>query len=100
MRVVLARRLGVSPATAGRLMAEARHRLGTSSYAIRAGCFAVALVVPRPLAPRKLRRRAVLGFVGPLLHTPAALNAYAAGRDALLYEPCGGLWRGAPGGEA
>jgi hypothetical protein len=67
------------------------------SYAIRVACFALALVLPRTVVPGTVRRRALLGLVGPLLQTPAALNAYGAERDELLAEPCGGLWRGAPG---
>ena len=97
MRRIVARRLAVDPPIAVELMAVARRRLGRRAYAIRAACFLLAIAPPAALAPRELRRRALLSFVGPLLHTPAALNAYGAGRDFLLADPCGGLQRDAAG---
>ena len=78
-------------------MTVARSRLGARAYAIRAACFLASVTPPAALMPRTLRRRALLSFVGPLLHTPAALNAYGAGREELLDDPCGGLRRDAPG---
>jgi hypothetical protein len=97
LRRVVERRLAVDPQTALALTDLAYRRLGRRAYAIRAACFLVALAAPAALTPRELRHRALLSFVGPLLHTPAALNAYGGGRDRLLADPCGGLQRDAPG---
>ena len=97
LRRAVERRLAVDSRTALALMVIARGRLGRRAYAIRAATFLAAAAAPPALVPRELRRRALLSFVGPLLHTPAALNAYGAGRDRLLDDPCGGLQRDAPG---
>lgn len=87
-------RLGLERPTAARLLDAAAQDLGRRQYALRAAAFAVA-VQPRlgRVLPATLRRRAVVGFAGPLLASTAARNAYGAGRDALLADPSAGLLR-------
>jgi hypothetical protein len=89
-----AERLGLERAIAAQLLEAAARDLGQHRYTLRAAAFAVA-VQPRleRVLPAALRRRAVVGLVGPLLASPAARNVYGAGRDALLADPSAGLLR-------
>jgi hypothetical protein len=89
MAALCARRLGLDRETALVLMTAARERLGGRSFWLRAALFAVAV---RPW-PARLRRRAVVAFARPLLDTPAARNAYGAGRVELLGSAGAGLLR-------
>ena len=92
---LLARRLGLDRQEATALLAAARARLGSRSLTVRMLAFTVAASRPAVLLPASLRRRAVAGLVGPLLETPAALNAYAARRPLPAADPCAGLVRDA-----
>jgi len=85
-------RLGLERPVAERLLALAHGELGPRRYRLRALAFAIAVVPPlRWVVPARARRRAVLAFAGPLLDSPAARNAYGAGRDSLLEDPARGL---------
>ena len=87
-------RLGLERPVAERLLALAHGQLGPRRYRLRALAFVVAVSPPlRFVLSARSRGRAVLAFVGPLLESPAARNAYGAGRDALLEDPARGLVR-------
>jgi hypothetical protein len=77
---LVAARLGVDLPTARRLLDIAR-AAARGRFGVRAAGFAVASWEPvaRVLPPR-LRYRALLGLLGPMLGGPAGVNAYAGGR--------------------
>ena len=87
-------RLGLDEATALRLVVAAARAVGPRRFWVRVAAFAVS-VQPRlgRLVPERLRRRAVVAFTAPLLDSPAARNAYGAGRGQLLDDPGAGLLR-------
>jgi hypothetical protein len=91
---VCAPRLGLERPVVERLLARAQRDLGGRRFRVRALAFVLAVLPPlRHVLPARVRRRAVLAFAGPLLETPAARNAYGAGRDAMLDDPARGLVR-------
>jgi hypothetical protein len=90
----VADRLGIDPATATRLL-EIGRATQPRRFSVRAVAFFVAAWEPLgQRLPRRLRRKALNMLLGPMLETPAGINAYAAQRlEAALArdvsaEPC------------
>lgn len=76
----VADRLGIDPTTAARLLKISR-ATHPRRFGVRAAAFLVAAWEPLgQRLPRRLRFRALNMLLGPMLATPAGINAYAAQR--------------------
>ena len=77
---LVAARVGVDLPTARRLLDIAR-AAARGRFAVRAAAFAVASWEPLArVLPARLRYRALLGLLGPMLGSQAGISAYAGGR--------------------
>jgi hypothetical protein len=91
LKTLTARTLGLSPVEAEALLRAMRARNGSRSLRLRAAAFAIATSPPARVVPASVRRRALVGFVGPLLETPVALALYGGGLTPRTDDPCAGL---------
>jgi glycosyltransferase involved in cell wall biosynthesis len=92
---LVASNLGIEPALAGQLLANARRQYEDTEYEARAAAFAFAVRDPAAaVLPDSIRRKAVNSLVEPMLSPPSASLGYAVTGTAPDYPaPCSGLVR-------
>ena len=84
-------RLGIDVAMAQALLRQLQATVGRSQFWVRALGLIAADRGPLALVGGQVRRRALNGFLGPLLAVPTASIAFAAGRGDPWAAECAGL---------